>query len=67
MSPLRVRVDTDLCVGHGRCYTLAPEVYDADEYGHCVIPETRVPPEHETQARVGAENCPEDAITVVEE
>lgn len=67
MSPLRVQVDADLCVGHGRCYALAPAVYDADEFGHCLISESRVAPENEEQALMGAKNCPEDAITAVEE
>ena len=30
----RVAVDADRCVGHGRCYTLAPEVFDSDERGY---------------------------------
>ena len=33
----RVSVDAELCTGHGRCYTLAPDVFDADEVGHCVL------------------------------
>ena len=34
---MKVRVDPDLCVGHGRCYVLAPDVFGADDYGHCEI------------------------------
>jgi ferredoxin len=60
----RVRVDLERCVGHGRCYALAPEVFDADDEGHCVIRQEIVEGELEAQARVGAENCPEFAITV---
>lgn len=67
MSPVRVAVDANLCVGHGRCYALGPDVYEADEYGHCVIPQNEVAPEHVAQARSGATNCPEDAITLIEE
>jgi ferredoxin len=26
-------VDRDLCVGHGRCYALAPEAFAADDMG----------------------------------
>ena len=33
----RVAVDSDRCTGHGRCYTLAPDVFDADEVGHCLV------------------------------
>jgi ferredoxin len=61
---MRVRVDREKCVGHGRCYTLAPEVYLDDERGHCVTPATEIARDLEAQARRGAESCPEHAILV---
>jgi ferredoxin len=45
---------------------LAPEVFDADEDGHCLVRDLDVSPEHHDAARRGAANCPEDAITVEE-
>ena len=30
---MRVRVDRDRCQGHGRCYSLAPELFEPDEVG----------------------------------
>ncbi|MCV7412785.1 cytochrome [Mycobacterium florentinum] len=60
----RVSVDPDLCTGHGRCYSLAPGVFDADELGHCVVLVEDVSGELEAQAVVGEQNCPEQAITV---
>ena len=60
----RVRVDADLCTGHGRCYTLAPDVFDADEVGHCVVLAEDISGELEAQARTGEQNCPEQAITL---
>ncbi|OMC42739.1 ferredoxin [Mycobacterium sp. IS-1264] len=60
----RVSVDAERCMGHGRCYTLAPEVYDADEVGHCVVLVDEVSGELEAQAAVGEQNCPEQAITL---
>lgn len=60
----RVSVDPDLCTGHGRCYSLAPDVFDADEVGHCVILIEDVLGETEEQAVVGEKNCPEQAITL---
>jgi ferredoxin len=61
---VRVRVDADLCVGHGRCYALAPEVFGADEFGHAIVLEENLAAALEAQARMGAENCPEQAITI---
>ena len=61
---MKVRVDPDLCVGHGRCYVLAPDVFVADDFGHCEIVLDQVDGALAEQARVGAENCPERAITV---
>jgi ferredoxin len=63
---MRVRVDLDKCVGHGRCYELAPEIFAENERGHCRIRSELVPPGLEAQARLGLANCPEDAITIEE-
>ncbi len=59
-----VRVDADLCVGHGRCYVLAPDVFGTDEFGHCVVLEEQVADALAADARIGADNCPEQAITI---
>ncbi|KBZ60568.1 ferredoxin [Mycobacterium colombiense] len=59
-----VAVDADLCTGHGRCYTLAPDVFDADEVGHCLVLVDEVSGELETQAVTAERNCPERAITL---
>jgi ferredoxin len=64
---MRVRVDHEKCTGHGRCYALAPEVYEPDDEGSCVIPNAQVPPEHADAARRGARNCPEEAIEISED
>lgn len=60
----RISVDAERCTGHGRCYTLAPDVYDADEVGHCVVLVADVSGELEAHAAVGEQNCPEQAITL---
>jgi ferredoxin len=60
----KVAVDPDLCTGHGRCYSLAPDVFDADEVGHSVVLVEDVSGELEAQASVGEQNCPEQAITL---
>lgn len=60
----RIAVDPDRCTGHGRCYTLAPGVFDADEAGYCLVLVDEVYGELETQAVTAERNCPESAITL---
>jgi ferredoxin len=59
-----VSVDADRCTGHGRCYTLAPDIFDADELGHSIVLVSEVSGELEQQAITGEQNCPEQAITL---
>ena len=64
---MKVRLDHEKCQGHGRCYALAPAVFDADDEGYAVLKvDGDVPPEHEKEARLAADNCPEYAIEVVD-
>jgi ferredoxin len=60
---MKVRLDVDACVGHGRCYAVAPEVFDADDHGHAVIRFEEIPEELEAAARAGVANCPEAALS----
>ncbi|MFJ8812968.1 ferredoxin [Amycolatopsis thermoflava] len=62
-------VDGSLCTGHGRCYALAPEVFEPDEEGYSAVRDVafEVAPEHAAPARHGAVSCPEGAITVAED
>jgi ferredoxin len=61
---MKVTVDPDLCVGHGRCYALAPDVFAPDDFGHCEIIVESPEGTLVDQARIGAENCPERAISI---
>ena len=61
---MKVRVDAARCTGHGRCYTLAPNVFDADDAGHCVVIAPEVPSAYEREARSAVINCPEDALEI---
>ncbi len=63
-ATLKVRVDRRLCVGHGRCYMLAPEIYGADERGHCELRVEEISGEQIEPARLGADGCPEQAIRI---
>ena len=31
---MRITVDSEKCQGHNRCYSLAPELFDVDDYGY---------------------------------
>ena len=64
---MRVHLDTEKCQGHNRCYALAPELFDVDDYGEAMlIGDGDVPAELENKARLAASNCPEYAITITD-
>ncbi|MBV9529874.1 MAG: ferredoxin [Bradyrhizobium sp.] len=65
---LRVRVDQERCQGHARCKSLAPELFDLDEYGNAhEHGDGLVPAGLEDKAWLAKANCPEIAIEVIEE
>jgi ferredoxin len=65
---MKVRVDTERCQGHNRCYSLAPELFDVDDFGQAVvIGDGTVAAGLEHKARLAVANCPEYAITLDEE
>jgi ferredoxin len=60
---MKLRLDVDVCTGHGRCYALAPDVFGADEYGHCeLIVEGHLEGALLKQAIAGVQACPEQAL-----
>ena len=63
---MKIRVDAHLCTGHGRCYTVAPELLSYDDEGFVTIRGTaiEVPPDQANAARDAANSCPEGAITL---
>ncbi|MGA0036098.1 MAG: ferredoxin [Ilumatobacteraceae bacterium] len=62
---MRVIVDEEKCQGHNRCFALAPELFDVDDYGTAIaLNDGVVPAELEDKARLAAANCPEYAITI---
>ncbi len=62
---MRVRVDSEKCQGHNRCYALAPELFDVDDYGNAhELNDGVVPPGLEDKARLAQANCPEFAIII---
>jgi ferredoxin len=64
---MRVTVDSEKCQGHNRCFALAPELFDVDDYGTAVvIGDGSVPAELEEKASLAVANCPEFAIGIEE-
>jgi len=63
---MRVSIDRSLCTGHGRCFSLAPEVFGYDEEGFSVLKLETITPDLEAAARLGAGGCPEGAVTVAD-
>ena len=65
---LKVHVDQDKCQGHARCKSLAPELFELDEFGNAhEIGDGTVPEGLEDKAWLAQSNCPEIAIEVTEE
>jgi ferredoxin len=64
---MRVLIDEDRCSGHGRCYTLAPVLFDPDDQGHGLVSVDPLPPDQLDAARSAVRNCPEQAISLIEE
>lgn len=64
---MEIKLDEDRCSGHGRCYTLAPSLFDADEQGHAVVLVAgSLSGAQLDEARTAVLNCPEQAIDLVE-
>ena len=65
---MRIKVDPELCEGHNRCFSLAPDLFEVDDYGLSrALNDGVVPSGREEQARLAVDNCPEFAISVVAE
>jgi ferredoxin len=66
---MRIRVDENLCVGHGRCYSLEPSMFEPDDDGYPVSRGATfdVPEGSEAAARRAIANCPARAISIVAE
>ena len=64
----RIVIDGDLCVGNGRCYTLAPALIADDERGYGEVIGRGVVEGAMTEvAERAVRACPEGAITLVDE
>jgi len=65
---MRICVDPEKCEGHNRCFSLAPELFAVDDLGIAsALNDGAVPAGLEAKADLAIANCPEFAITIVEE
>ena len=62
---IRVSIDETACSGHGRCYTVSPDLFGIDDDGRGVAPGSRISASATEAAQLAADNCPEEAIAVV--
>ena len=64
---MRIHVDENLCSGHGRCYTLEPALFEADDDGYPLQrgKDVDIRDGDEDAARRAVANCPEGAIKIV--
>jgi ferredoxin len=61
-----VRIDRERCTGQGRCYTLAADVFDADDEGFGIVRTAGIEDGSPLapQAETAVLSCPESAITM---
>ena len=65
---MRIKVDTEKCEGHNRCFAVAGELFELDDSGYAhEFGDGKVPAGLEEKARLAVDNCPEYAIEIVEE
>lgn len=62
---MRIEIDSAKCAGHARCNAVAPALFPLDDDGYVALSGFEVPPGSEDDAELGADSCPECAITVV--
>jgi ferredoxin len=60
----RLEVDVDRCAGHGRCFSMEPDLFDSDDAGYAVVRHEGVAAALLANAENAVANCPEAAISV---
>jgi ferredoxin len=67
---MKVEIDLDVCVGHGKCYLAAPEVFEpGDDLGRARILREVSSSERDLLRRTknAVDGCPEGALRIVNE
>lgn len=63
---MEVRVDFDLCQGHGVCEGEAPEVFQVDDDGTLTLLQDNPPEELRLDIERAVKHCPTAAISLVD-
>jgi ferredoxin len=63
---VKATVNGELCTGHGRCYSLAPEIFEPDDEGYSARRDTPldIAPDDEELVQMAVKACPEGAISL---
>lgn len=64
---MKIKIASEKCQGHGRCYAIAPDIFQVDENGYLGPGEILVEPAQEEIAKRAVRACPERALTIEED
>jgi ferredoxin len=65
---MKVLADLDVCQGHARCQDCCPEVFGTDDFlGKVVLLMEEIPEPLQDNTRLAVRNCPEGALTLVDD
>ncbi|MDA8329872.1 MAG: ferredoxin [Candidatus Dormibacteraeota bacterium] len=62
MSERFLHVDPTMCVGHGLCWEILPELIGVDDWGYPLLPEGPIPREYRRRAARARAACPALAL-----
>jgi ferredoxin len=64
---MEVRVDLDLCQGHGVCESEAPSVFEVGKNHRVTILEARPDESLRSEVEIAVRYCPTSALRIIEE
>lgn len=59
---MKLEIDSSACTGHGRCYSIAPALFDSDDDGYGVVRLDNLDRSDLEVAEKAVASCPEQAI-----
>lgn len=63
-TKLTFEIDQDICSGHGRCYALAPQWFEADDIGYGSVTASAIDASERPAMEDVMAACPEGAIKI---